>query len=217
MKWKLAFVALCVALLAPGVSSAATLDFATGNGGAGGTIIDLGGGNAMGSGIFIDSLTVTVSGVSTVYDVDGVACGTNGSISCGVLSFDTTSSDKFIKITGSVPSLSVGSTDLFAGSMATWSFTPSAAGAAFLATGSDVKDPALLSALNIKPGTPFNFIGVTIGFVPEASCGPNCYVAINTSFLNTPGVGENAVPEPGTLMLIGGGLLGLVRARRRVA
>src|SRR5215471_18869197 len=108
MKWKLAFVALCVALLAPGVSSAATLDFgAIAKGG----MIVVNGSDVSGTGIIIDTLLVdgTASKDGT-YDVDS-----------GVLSFDTNAHT--FTIVGSVPDLGIGLMPLVTGSIETGNWT----------------------------------------------------------------------------------------------
>jgi len=47
------------------------------------------------------------------------------------------------------------------------------------------------------------------------SPGQTCYHGVSSDFLNTSGVGGEAIPEPATLVLLGGGLLGLLRGRRR--
>lgn len=205
MKWKLAFVALCVALLAPGVSSAATLDFgAIAKGG----MIVVNGSNVAGTGIVIDTLLV-----------DGTSADGTYAVNDGVLSFDT-AADTFT-IVGSVPGLGVGLMPLLTGTIAPgWTLTVDLGIiASFHAVGPDTKAQELLSALNIAPSTVFNFVGTTMGSLETCPAGVagKCYGVTSTDFINTSGVGENGVPEPGTLMLLGGGLLGLVRARRRVA
>jgi hypothetical protein len=131
------------------------------------------------------------------------------------LSFDTANNS--FSIVGSVPDLGVGPMTLLTGTITGWSFSNDFGIASFHATGTDTKAEALLSALGIAPATLFNFSGFTMGINPVACPSGTCYTATSTDFINTSGVGENAVPEPGTLMLIGGGLLGLVRARRRIA
>jgi PEP-CTERM motif-containing protein len=214
---KLAFIAFCAALLAAPLSSAAVLDFSTGTAGVGGTIVDLGGGNAQGMNILIDTLVVTGTAFDGVYNVDGgLACATGLGASCGALSFDTVANT--FSIVGSVPGLGVATTTLLTGSLGTFNLFKIAGLASFGATGTDSKAAELLSAVGIDPSTPFTFAGFSQGFNP-VPCGPGktCYSAISSDILNTSGVVGESVPEPTTLMLIGGGLLGLVRARRRVA
>jgi hypothetical protein len=214
---KLNFVAMCAVLLAPALSSAAVLDFATGTAGVGGTIIDVGGGDAQGIDIYIDTLVASGTGADGVYNVDGgLACATGAGGSCAALSFDTMVGT--FTIVGSVPMLGVGSTTLLSGTIDSFMFDTSGGVAVFHATGTDTKDAALLAAVGIAPGTAFGFTGFSVGFAP-VSCGESqtCYQAISTDFLNTSGVGGDAVPEPTTLLLLGGGMLGLARARRRKA
>jgi PEP-CTERM motif-containing protein len=211
------FVALSVLLLAPALSSAAILDFGSGTAGVGGTIVDLGAGQAQGFDIFIDVLVASGTTADGSWNVDGaLACAAGASASCAALSFDTTTGA--FTIVGSVPSLGVGTTTLLTGHIDTFMFDTTGGVASFLARGTDTKDPALLAAFGIDAGTAFSFTGFTIGISPIA-CGEGqtCYQAISTDFVNSSGVGGEAVPEPATLLMLGGGLLGLARARRRQA
>jgi hypothetical protein len=217
---KLACLAFCVALSAARMSSAAAvLDFGTGAAGAGGTIADLGGGNAQGSNIFIDNLFVTGTSMDGSYDVNGnLMCHFGVSGSCGALSFDTLTNT--FSIVGSIPALGIMSPiTLLSGTMTSGTLTilpPPFSAAFFAALGTDTKAPELLMSLGISAGTPFAFGGFSNGFGPAVSCGESgkCYTAVSTDVLNT---SQEAVPEPGTLLLLGGGLLGLARARRRIA
>jgi hypothetical protein len=212
---KLTFVGLCIGLLAAPLASAAILDFSTGTAGVGGTIVDLGSGEARGFDIFIDHLTASGTSADGPYNVDGtLACASGAGGSCAALSFDTIAGT--FSILGSVPALGVGATTLLSGTIDSFTFTTAGGVAVFFATGTDTKDAGLLASVGIAPGTAFGFTGFTLGFAPVA-CGESqtCYQAVSTDSLNTSGVGGEAVPEPGTLVLLGGGLLGLLRGRKR--
>lgn len=215
---KLTFVSLCIGLIgllvAP-LASAAILDFSTGTAGGGGTIVDLGGGDAQGIDIFIDHLFVSGTSADGGYDVDGaLACASGAGGSCAALSFDTAAGT--FSIVGSVPGLGVGATTLLSGTIDSFSFTNAGGIAAFFGTGTDTKDAGLLASVGIPPNTPFDFTGFTLGFSPiPCGEGQTCYTAFSTDFVNSSGVGGEAVPEPGTLVLLGGGLLGLLRGRKR--
>jgi hypothetical protein len=215
---KLTFVGLCIGLiglLSAPLASAAILDFSTGTGGVGGTIVDLGSGDAQGFDIFIDTLTASGTSADGVYNVDGtLACATGSGGSCGALSFDTAAGT--FSIVGSVPGLGVGATTLLVGTIDSFTFTTAGGIGTFFATGTDTKDAGLLASVGIPPATAFGFTGFSLGFAPfECGEGRTCYHAVSSDFLNTSGFGGEAVPEPGTLVLLGGGLLGLLRGRKR--
>jgi hypothetical protein len=208
-----ALAALALLLLVTSPASAIVLDFGSGQGGAGGTIV-VNGSDVQGIGILIDALTVLDNGSSAVYDVDGVACGgVDGS--CGQLFFDTVAGT--ISITGEVPLLLVGPTTLLTGLLDSVDLQPIGGGPFPLLlatlTGTDNKAPDLLAALGISPSTTFQFGGFTIGTLPIPCMeGGTCYTAFSTDIANA---SVGAIPEPGTLMLLGGGLLGLTRIARR--
>ena len=167
---KAAFVALCVGLLVPSAAMAAVLDFSTGTGGAGGTVVNVGGGDALGFDIRIDTLVVSGAGAfDGVYNVDGaVACATGGGASCGALSFDTSTGT--LSIVGSVPALGVPLTTLLSGTIDSFMFFPSTTSAAMFASGADTKVPILLTSLGLNPSSPYSFIGSSLSFGPAVVC-----------------------------------------------
>jgi hypothetical protein len=215
---KLIVAAVTAVLLVPALSFAAVLDFGTGTAGAGGTIVDVGGGDAVGINIFIDNLAAVGTSADNVYNLDGLLpCATGGGGFCAALNFDTAAGT--FSIDGSVPGLGGGISQrtLVTGMIDSFTFTATGLFASFSAFGTDTKDPDLLAALGIPPGTPFSFAGFTLGFASPVACGEGltCYTAISTDFAD---VSSSApIPEPGTLVLLGGGLIGLARARRRKA
>ena len=204
------FLAIILGFLAaPGAYATAVLDFGTGFGGSGGTITELGAGDIAGSGILIDVLTVLGTAFNGVYNVDGgIACVSGMGGSCASLDFNTALDT--ISISGSVPGLSAGPV-LLTGSFTSFTFTPGAV-SLFTATGGDVKSGELLTSLGLPPGTLFNFSGFQLSLDPDNDgCADGC-TAISTDIANSAAA---AVPEPGTLALIGSGLTVMALRRRR--
>ena len=68
-----------------------------------------------------------------------------------------------------------------------------------------------------EPDTGVDVVKVLRAAGCEVACpeGQTCYTAISTDFADVSG--SAPIPEPGTLILLGGGLLGLARARKRKA
>src|SRR5262245_41334446 len=133
---KLIFAAVTAVLLVPALSFAAVLDFGTGTAGAGGTIVDVGGGDAVGINIFIDNLTAIGTSADNVYNLDGaLPCLTGAGGLCAALNFDTEAGT--FSIVGSAPLLGVGQTTLVSGTIDSFTFTANGLFASFSAFGTD--------------------------------------------------------------------------------
>ncbi len=208
MKRLLFALVLAAALMAaPSAQAVAIIDFGTGSAPASGVFSLLAGGNASGAGIPVGALTVTGAPVSGVFDTSGAGPGNslftdlNGS---AVLAFNTATN--VVTITGGVPVLGIADgTVLLSGS-----FTSFEADANGLhdAIGPDTKSTLLLTALGLPTNTPFSFFGFSLTAQPIPGAVSSWNVT-STDFKNT------AVPEPGSMLLLGTGLFGLAGAVRR--
>lgn len=200
-------VAALVLMSAASANAVVVIDFGTGFGGAGGTVNI--GADVTGSGIFIDTVTITGAPVNNgVFDVEGAGICGDAVGGCGLLSFDKNLNT--ITLVGSIPALGIlapvnlltgdlsGGVNVLINNGVTGSIT---------ASGADTKARELLLAIGVDPLTGFAFFGFVTAVNGTGQGSP--YTAISTDITNT------SVPEPGSLVLIGFGLAAVAAIQRR--
>lgn len=203
MKRLLAVLAIVAFTMGGSVAQATPLiDFGTGLAGKGGTITDTGS-EVIGAGILIGALTVDGLGaMDGVYLATGTGSG-NFPPNPGVLNFTFGAGiSNYIEVVGGVADLSVpDGTLLLSGSFTSFSFMQIGDVFEVHGIGTNMISPLLLTALGIPVDTPFQFSGFSVA--------TDQLEAYSTDLTSTP------VPEPGSLLLLGTGLLGLAGVVRR--
>src|SRR5579859_4579139 len=118
-------------------ASATTIEMSSGDAGKGGNIFLLSGGNASGTGIPIDLMTISGAPLKNgPYDVTGTALGFDVSETAASLSFNTATN--FITIVGGVPDLGIADgTTLLTGKFTNFLVTPSGLNATVSGLGPD--------------------------------------------------------------------------------
>jgi len=222
---------LSVGLAASSARADALIDFSTSAAGKGGTVSFAGGSSPLvGANIRIGIVTGVetpahadahaVVGNAVPYGILNFTTGTFESYSNGVYTFGDGGS---FELYGNVPDAGVYGAGagalLFTGTFDTASIGRVGAINRFTASGIDTwENPVLLDFFGLPPSTLFEFSSYVSAVGLLGGGGPFSVTAFNTDWANpdppAPEI-ESVIPEPGSLLLFGSGLIGLAMAIRR--